>query len=61
MANFITFEAGVNSESDFLSDNDEDINNSLNDFIVADETVAQDSRNFYRSFQNVENDLNEVL
>ena len=61
MADFITFEVEVDSESDFLSDNDEEIDCGLNDFIVADEEVAQDSRNFYRSLENVENDLDEVL
>ena len=60
MTDFITFEAEVDSESD-LSDNDEEIDKDLNDFIVADENVTQDSRNFYRGFENVENDLDEVL
>ena len=40
MADFITFEVEVDSESDFLSDNDEEIDCGLNDFIVADEEVA---------------------
>ena len=60
MADFITFEAEVDSESD-LSDNDENVDNDLNDFIVADQNVTQDSRSFYRGFNNVENDLDQVL
>ena len=60
MADFITFEAEVDSESD-LSDNDENVGNDLNDFIVADQNVTQDSRSFYRGFNNVENDLDQVL
>ena len=60
MADFITFEAEVDSESD-LSDNDEDVDNDLNDFIVADQNVTQDSRSFYRGFENAENNLDEIL
>ena len=60
MTDFITFEAEVDSESD-LSDNDEDIDEDLNDFIVSDHNVTQDSRTFYRSFENVENDLDQIL
>ena len=60
MTDFITFEAEVDSESD-LSDNDEDIDEDLDDFIVSDHNVTQDSRTFYRSFENVENDLDQVL
>ena len=60
MANFISFEAKVDSESD-LSDNDEEIDENLNNFIIADKNVTQDSREFYRQFDNVENDLDEVL
>ena len=60
MANFISFEAKVDSESD-LSDNDEEIDENLNNFIIADKNVTQDSREFYRQFDNVENNLDEVL
>ena len=60
MTDFITFEAEVNSESD-LSDNDEDIDEDLDDFIVSDHNVIQDSRTSYRGFENVENNLDEIL
>ena len=60
MADFISFEAEVDTESD-LSDNDDEIEDNANDFIISDENVTQDSRNFYREFDNVENDLDEVL
>ena len=60
MSEFIHFEAEVNSESD-LSDNDENIDNDLDNFIVSDENVTQDPRSFYRGFENVENDLDEIL
>ena len=60
MTDFINFEAEVNSESD-LSDNDEDIDEDLDDFIVSDQNVIQDSRTFYRGFENVENNLDEIL
>ena len=60
MADFRSFEAEVDTESD-LSDNDEEIDDNLNNFIIADENVTQDSREFYRQFDNVENNLDEVL
>ena len=60
MTDFINFEAEVDSESD-LSDNDEDINEDLDDFIVSDQNVILDSRTFYRGFENVENNLDEIL
>ena len=60
MADFISFEAEVDTES-VLSDNDEEIDDNANDFIISDENVTQDSRNFYRQFDNVENNLDEVL
>ena len=47
MADFISFEAEVDTES-VLSDNDEEIDDNANDFIISDENVTQDSRNFYR-------------
>ena len=60
MADFIRFEAEVDTESD-LSDNDDEIDENANDFIVSDENVTQESRNFYRKFDNVESDLDEIL
>lgn len=60
MADFISFEAEVESESD-LSDSDDEIDENADDFIVSDENVIQDSRNFYRQFQNVENDIEKIL
>ena len=60
MADFIRFEAEVDTESD-LSDNDDEIDENSNDFIVNDENVTQESRNFYRQFDNVESDLDEIL
>ena len=60
MADFIRFEVEVDTESD-LSDNDDEIDENANDFIVSDENVTQESRNFYRKFDNVESDLDEIL
>ena len=60
MTDFINFEAEVDSESD-LSDNDEDIDEDLDDFIISDQNVILDSRTFYRGFENVENNLDEIL
>ena len=60
MADFIRFEVEVDTESD-LSDNDDEIDENANDFIVSDENVTQESRNFYRQFDNVESDLDEIL
>ena len=39
MADFIRFEAEVDTESD-LSDNDDEIDENANDFIVSDENVS---------------------
>ena len=60
MADFIRFEAEVDTESD-LSDNDDEIDENANDFIVNDENVTQESRNFYRQFDNVYSDRDEIL
>ena len=60
MADFIRFEAEVDTESD-LSDNDDEIDENANDFIVSDENVTQESRNLYRQFDNVESNLDEIL
>ena len=59
MADFISFEAEVESESD-LSDSDDEIDENADDFIVSDENVMHDSRNFYRQFHNVENEIDEI-
>ena len=60
MADFIRFEAEVESESD-LSDSDDEIDENADDFIVSDENVMQDSRNYCRQFHNVENEIDKVL
>ena len=60
MADFISFETEVESESDLL-DSDDEIDENADDFIVSDENVMHDSRNFYRQFHNVENEIDEIL
>ena len=61
MANFIRFEAEVDAES-HLSDNDDEIDENANNFIVSNDNVTESSsRSFYRQFMNVENDLDSVL
>ena len=59
MADFINFEAKIDAESDF-SDNDEIIDDNASDFINDDNEINE-SRDFYRQFANVENDLEQVL
>ena len=55
MADFINFEAEIDAESDF-SDDDEIIDDNASDFINDDNEINE-SRDFYRQFSNVENDL----
>ena len=59
MADFINFEAEIDAESDF-SDGDEIIDDNASDFINDDNEINE-SRDFYRQFVNVENDLEQVL
>ena len=59
MADFINFEAEIDAESD-LSDDDEIIDDNASDFINDDNEINE-SRDFYRQFANVENDLEQVL
>ena len=59
MAGFINFEAEIDAESDF-SDNNEIIDDNASDFINDDNEINE-SRDFYRQFANVENDLEQVL
>ena len=60
MADFIDFEAEVDSDSD-LSESDENVDQDLDNFIVSDQNVIQDSRSFYREIQNVEINPDEIL
>ena len=59
MADFINFEAEIDAESDF-SDDDEIIDDNASDFINDDNEINE-SRDFYRQFVNVENDLEQIL
>ena len=59
MADFINFEAEIDAESDF-SDDDEIIDDNASDFINDDNEINE-SRDFYRQFANVENNLEQVL
>ena len=56
MADFIHFEAEIDS-----SDDDETIDNNVSERCFIDNVELNDSRNFYRQFANVENDLDQVL
>ena len=56
MADFIHFEAKIDS-----SDDDETIDNNVSGRSFIDNVELNDSRNFYRQFANVENDLDQVL
>ena len=56
MADFINFEAEIDS-----SDDDETIDNNVSERSFIDNVELNDSRNFYRQFANVENDLDQVL
>ena len=56
MADFIHFEAEIDS-----SDDDETIDNNISERSFIDNVELNDSRNIYRQFANVENDLDQVL
>ena len=58
MADFINFETESDAESD-LSDDDEIIEDNASDFIN-DYNEINESRDFYRQFANVENDLEQA-
>ena len=59
MADFISFEAEIDAESD-ISDNDEITDDNASDFINDDNEINE-SRDFYRQFANFENNLEQVL
>ena len=59
MADFIDFEAEVDSDSD-LSESDENVDQNLDNFIVSDQDVIQESESFYRQIQNVESDTDQI-
>ena len=61
MADFLNFETESNAESD-ISDADEIIDENASDqsFINYDNEINE-SKDFYRQFANVENDLEQVL
>ena len=57
MAGFINFEAEIGAESDF-SDDDEIIGDNASDkSFINDDNEINESRDFYRQFVNVENNL----
>ena len=61
MTDFINFEAEIDAESDF-SDDDEIISDNASDkSFTNDDNEINESRDFYRQFANVENDLEQVL
>ena len=61
MAGFINFEAEIDAESNF-SDDDEIIDDNASDkSFINDDNEINESRDFYRQFANVENDLEQVL
>ena len=61
MAGFINFEAEIDAESGF-SDDDEIIDDNASDkSFINDDNEINESRDFYRQFPNVENDLEQVL
>ena len=61
MADFISFEAEIDAESVF-SDDDEIIDDNASDkSFINDDNKINESRDFYRQFANVENDLEQAL
>ena len=60
MADFINFEAEIDAESD-ISDNDEIIDDNASNKSIINDSEINESRDFYREFANVENDLEQVL
>ena len=60
MADFINFEAEIDAESD-ISDDDEIIDDNASNKSIINDSEINESRDFYREFANVENDLEQVL
>ena len=60
MAAFINFEAEIDAEPG-ISDDDELINDNASESSFINDDVINESRDFYRQFANVENDLEQVL
>ena len=60
MAEFINFEAEIDAESD-ISDRDEIIDDNASNKSIINDSEINESRDFYRQFANVENDLEQVL
>ena len=56
MAEFIHFEAEIDDEIN-ISDDDEAIDDNVSEKSFIKDVKINDSRNFYRQFANVENDL----
>ena len=57
MADFINFEAEIDAESDFFDDDEIIDDNASNKSFINDDNEINESRDFYRQFSNVENDL----
>ena len=60
MAEFVHFEAEIDDEIN-ISDDDERIDDNVSEKSFINDVEINDSRNFYRQFANVENDLDQVL
>ena len=60
MAEFINFEAEIDAESD-ISEDDEIIDDNASNKSIINDSEINESRDFYRQFANVENDLEQVL
>ena len=60
MAEFVHFEAEFDDEIN-ISDDDERIDDNVSEKSFINDVEINDSRNFYRQFANVENDLDQVL
>ena len=60
MAAFINFEAEIDAEPD-ISDDDELIDDNSSESSFINDDAINESRDFYRQFANVENDLEQVL
>ena len=56
MAEFINFEAEIDAESD-ISEDDEIIDDNASNKSIINDSEINESRDFYRQFANVENDL----
>ena len=56
MTEFINFEAEIDAESD-ISEDDEIIDDNASNKSIINDSEINESRDFYRQFANVENDL----